>query len=331
MLKLSKMISLTLVTERLGLGGGFYYYLEITNRLLKRGYDVKIVSSGGSPWFYPNNRVPIIYPKEPKLLKILSNILQIKYRQVHYFRGLDYYIILSKLLNIDFDFSRIMSSIIPESDLIITGLPSAFIWSFMSKKYKKLAFFPQGWPEYIYVLSRDIRWYLTFISPYDYYIALTGIETDLVKSTIKRDVKFFVVSAGVDTQLFKPRRRDNDDIKVMVILRPEPNKGAEVAIRTLNLLSKYLDFTAVVIDHGVLEKFRNEIRFKYEAYKPVSREKLVELYNSASVFLFTSKLEGYGLPPLEAMACGTPVVMTDNVGSRAYAVNGYNALVDDTH
>ncbi|WP_342632961.1 glycosyltransferase [Metallosphaera yellowstonensis] len=56
-------------------------------------------------------------------------------------------------------------------------------------------------------------------------------------------------------------------------------------------------------------------------------EKLSRLYSSADAFIFTSYAESFGLPPLEAMACGTPVVMSDNKGSRDYAVNGYNALV----
>ncbi len=43
----------------------------------------------------------------------------------------------------------------------------------------------------------------------------------------------------------------------------------------------------------------------------VSDARLVELYNAADVLLFPSFYEGYGWPPLEAMACGTPVVTSD--------------------
>lgn len=39
----------------------------------------------------------------------------------------------------------------------------------------------------------------------------------------------------------------------------------------------------------------------------VSEEELVHLYNAAQIYVFPSLYEGFGLPPLEAMACGTPV------------------------
>lgn len=44
----------------------------------------------------------------------------------------------------------------------------------------------------------------------------------------------------------------------------------------------------------------------------ISNEDLVLLYNEASLFVFPSLFEGFGLPPLEAMACGTPVVAANN-------------------
>ena len=43
----------------------------------------------------------------------------------------------------------------------------------------------------------------------------------------------------------------------------------------------------------------------------VSDERLVELYNACDVLLFPSRHEGYGWPPLEAMACATPVVASE--------------------
>lgn len=62
----------------------------------------------------------------------------------------------------------------------------------------------------------------------------------------------------------------------------------------------------------------------------VSTDELVLLYNMATVFVFPSIYEGFGLPVIEAMSCGTPVVTTmesslPEVGGKAVCyVDGYN-------
>jgi glycosyltransferase involved in cell wall biosynthesis len=164
--------------------------------------------------------------------------------------------------------------------------------------------------------------------PFDYYIAYHQMEAKITMSMRKNwNTKYFIVGGGVDANLFKPKRKDSD-VKVMVILRSGYTKNPELAIDTLNLLSRKLNFTAIIVHDGVLDKFKNEIHFKYEEYQLVPHEKMAELYNEATVFLFTSRMESYGLPPLEAMACGTPVVTTNNIGGREYLVHEGNALVD---
>jgi glycosyltransferase involved in cell wall biosynthesis len=54
---------------------------------------------------------------------------------------------------------------------------------------------------------------------------------------------------------------------------------------------------------------------------------LPELYNLADVFVYPSLYEGFGLPVLEAMACGVPVV-TSNVSSMPEVVGEAGLLVD---
>jgi len=59
----------------------------------------------------------------------------------------------------------------------------------------------------------------------------------------------------------------------------------------------------------------------------VADQTLAVLYRLASVFVFPSLYEGFGLPPLEAMASGTPVV-TSNVSSLPEVVGDAAVLVD---
>jgi glycosyltransferase involved in cell wall biosynthesis len=59
----------------------------------------------------------------------------------------------------------------------------------------------------------------------------------------------------------------------------------------------------------------------------VSDEELVGILAAARCFLYPSLHEGFGFPPLEAMACGTPVV-TSSVSSLPEVVGDAGLLVD---
>jgi len=89
-------------------------------------------------------------------------------------------------------------------------------------------------------------------------------------------------------------------------------------------LSKHPDLRRTVIRSGV----NNDVRFM--GFVPI--EMLRVFYDAAKVFVFPSLYEGFGLPPLEAMAHGTPVVTSNTsslpevVGNAAVLVNPENVF-----
>jgi glycosyltransferase involved in cell wall biosynthesis len=62
----------------------------------------------------------------------------------------------------------------------------------------------------------------------------------------------------------------------------------------------------------------------------VDEEDLIYLYQGAEIFIYLSEYEGFGLPPLEAMACGTPV-LTTRMTSLNEVLGDYSIAVDNPY
>jgi glycosyltransferase involved in cell wall biosynthesis len=100
------------------------------------------------------------------------------------------------------------------------------------------------------------------------------------------------------------RRGDLENVKLLII-------GDEI--------SKYATLRRAVHRH----KLHKHVRF----FGFVPDQTLAILYRLAGVFVFPSLYEGFGLPPLEAMASGTPVI-TSNVSSLPEVVGDAALLID---
>jgi glycosyltransferase involved in cell wall biosynthesis len=114
----------------------------------------------------------------------------------------------------------------------------------------------------------------------------------------------------------------------------KPHKNLTSAVQAFNAVrGDFNDLKLVIIgknfgDDGLgdITKENREIVFTGE----VNEEELLLYYCGASVFLFLSLYEGFGLPPLEAMACGVPVIAS-NTSSIPEVVGTGGILVNPLH
>jgi glycosyltransferase involved in cell wall biosynthesis len=116
----------------------------------------------------------------------------------------------------------------------------------------------------------------------------------------------------------------------------KPHKNVERLLDAFHLVRRSgLDHLKLVVIGDEISKYAALRRavHRYNLHKYVRflgflpDETLAVVYRLASVFVFPSLYEGFGLPPLEAMACGTPVV-TSNVSSLPEVTGDAALLVD---
>ena len=118
----------------------------------------------------------------------------------------------------------------------------------------------------------------------------------------------------------------------------DPKKNSE---RTIQAFAKYLKLSSVKrelliadLSNDIIDDIlkRNNIEYAREYIVSagyVDNKDLVSIYNAAFAFLYTSLRESFGIPLLEAMACGTPVI-TSNTSSMPEVAGVDSALIDPT-
>jgi glycosyltransferase involved in cell wall biosynthesis len=116
-----------------------------------------------------------------------------------------------------------------------------------------------------------------------------------------------VIHHGIDHELFSP----GDGERAPFLLYPArawPHKNHARLFEAFSRLRRDRPELRLVLTGG---GDRGALPDGVESRGNVSLEELVGLYRTASALVFPSLYEGFGLPPLEAMACGCPVACSD--------------------
>ncbi|MFW6272734.1 MAG: glycosyltransferase family 4 protein [bacterium] len=102
---------------------------------------------------------------------------------------------------------------------------------------------------------------------------------------------------------------------ILTVSSIEPRKNLETLLKAFQETSLDLKLKIVgasnkkIFNHSNLEENANHKRVEFLGY--VTDEELLKLYNKALFFVFPSIYEGFGLPPLEAMANGCPTLVSN--------------------
>ena len=212
--------------------------------------------------------------------------------------------------------------------------------------------FPQLFAEGVAVVIREIfMTMLRSIGPEDHVLAISESTKNDLCSYLKIDSSHVFVSPLAATpDLFYPvtdearvsavRERHGIPVAAKYFLSVntlEPRKNSEHALQcfaTMLRQSKIDDLYFVLVGtrgwdvQSILKAIENTNvvakRVILAGYVP--DEDLAPLYSGALAFVYPSHYEGFGLPPLEAMQCGTPVI-TSNTSSLPEVVGDAGIMV----
>lgn len=176
----------------------------------------------------------------------------------------------------------------------------------------------------------------------DQIICVSQATADDVAKFYGRTENVSVIHHGVDHEKFSPRIHPSSILPslegrkyLLYVGQIQPRKNIIRLVEAFEQLAAKEDGLQLVIagGHGWLQKPILE-RIKSSKYNSqivqkgaVSADELVRLYQNAEVFVMPSLYEGFGMPILEAMASGCPVV-TSNVSSMPEVAGNAAVLID---
>ena len=288
--KIKENLDIVYVMTWTGLCGGSKIILEHSNYLVKRGHKVTIISHYPKPdWFKMDER--IIFIQVP--------------------------------------WDEILCEDIHPCDIIVATYWRE-IYECIEQNKAPVIYFEQG-DVHLFDLQKLDERTLNYIkkefevAPFIYTVSSYAKEK--IKEIYKKDA-YVIPNAVDDTYFYQTKKsKEADDEK----------KGFTIAI----VGSQNSEFKGIEKILDAIKKLRNEgynINLNWitpdepknsneRFFKNVTQKQIGEILRSSDVYVCASKYESFGLPILEAMKCGLPIITTDTGGNRDFVEDNENALI----
>jgi len=133
------------------------------------------------------------------------------------------------------------------------------------------------------------------------------------------DKESTIVHPPVDTKKFKFKKKSLSSRKLILgfVSNFSFRKRVDIAIKACGILQNYVDCKLILAggslrrslqSHFDVYQLLKEYKIRdYEVYEEINDNLLVKIYRRMHFLIFPSEIEGFGMPIIEAQACGTPV------------------------
>jgi glycosyltransferase involved in cell wall biosynthesis len=179
----------------------------------------------------------------------------------------------------------------------------------------RLLYYPDNFGQYIYfkiILKKQLK-------NMDAIFTVSHQTKKMIQKHYNFDPeRIFIIPNCVDTSIFTPGSpsKETSEKYLLSVGATWQHKNIQEIINNSDLWADKYNLK-IVAGRGTYRKYLTELvntlnlTDKVEFINYVSLQELVSLYQKATALIYPSKMEGFGIPPLEAMACGIPVILSD--------------------
>lgn len=343
-------MKITFILPEVGIGGGIRVVFEYANRLQDRGHEVNV--------FYP--LTPLQIKPKFSLRSLAGQALGVI---VNFKKGnkVGWFDLKAKLIRVPTlnpRYVKLVEGLIPDADIVVaTAWQTAYLVNKLNENKGEKFYFVQHyeiwnawnddecWKEAEKIERDPNKICLAMYDVNPRNEALRMVK-NLVDRTYKLPLKKITISSWlkelierkfseeVETLIFngvnfdtfykEDKVEDRDKIRILMPYSPIRWKGTEDGLKAFRMVKeKHPDVEFVMYGAKRREcipdwiKLYERLLYDYELRK---------LYSSSDIFVYPSWTEGFGLPPIEAMACCCAVVATNVGGVPDYAINGETIL-----
>ena len=290
-------------------GGGIKVMYQYANQLASKGHDVNIYHSMNTKWVHKKS-LSIKYWKQFFFQKYAGRVV---IKRPSWFQ-------LNPLVK-SFHIAKVSNSFIRDADIVLSTWWSTTIEVFSLQKAKGIKFnLIQDYE--IYMTRQQDLVHASYELPLNHIVVSRYLSNIVAK--FSKVFPSLIPNAIDHKQFYLVNPIENRDTHHVIMLYSESErKGSSYGIEALKKIIEKIPSLKVTL-FGVYPDAPKGLSDNFNYY--YLPDNLPDLYNQSSIFISPSIHEGWGLPAMEAMACGCACVCTNIEGHLDFMTDYQNVL-----